>query len=250
VRICKALAVICALNAGATAFSMIAPGKSSPETLYDKFIQPYRDKILKHNLWGKEVRVYEHLEVSSKMEEYKKYASMGGDEKLINTFIDEFLDLATGLTAREISPVINNMASGNIGRPEIELLATNMSIRKLFWNKIKSESSSRKNELQVAIKELDVNDKNKVYKFLSASYRVSNLLRFLIVPDNPDSVTAEQLKTPAVIDGFESNFSRSRKNRMDVFKKRIDSEVQWNMSLVDSIVIDTDKKISFLCTDY
>jgi hypothetical protein len=209
-------------------------------TLYDIFTQPFRDRVQQiGGFVGSPLRVYDHLDPTRETETrvYLGYAGLSAD-RLVDEFIGNFLEIGANVDREVVRGILNNVVSRNIGRLEIELLMTKISVRRSFWNEVKREANSRKRRLQLAIRDFNIDSEEKVDELFSSSYLVSNLFKFLVKPDDPGSVTAEMLRTYKIVNDSLYSFFLGEEKRIEDFLNRIGSEVQWRKDLTDSILID------------
>jgi hypothetical protein len=171
------------------------------------------------------------------MNEYLRYASLS-QENLVDYFVNNFLKVDDSATRGRLFDILNNIASRDVGRLEIELLATKMSVHRIFWNRVISEVNYRKQRLRSAVRSFDVDNDETIGELLCASYLVSNLLRFFANPYEPSSITSEIFETFGTASSFLHKFFLCEEELISGFFKSLDSEAPWDKSMVDSILID------------
>jgi hypothetical protein len=198
-------------------------------TLYDRIVRVCRDRVQQiaalYPLVG-EVQLYEHIDVSDDAEVrgYLKWAKLD-ETDLIKAFKKEFVIRSPSVDKTKFNAVLSCMVSRPLGRLELELLMTKMSVRRDFWKKIQEEVREKKvNFIRAA--EQYRSTQESALDFLSSIYSVSNLLRVLINPGNPDivSITDIMVDSNEILEKIVEQFSFSKESasQMRLFQREFE----------------------------
>ncbi|MDR1236297.1 MAG: hypothetical protein LBJ96_04800 [Holosporaceae bacterium] len=204
VKIC----IVCFLAVSTLLHGTEPPGLLQFEdSLYSRFMQPFRGKVQEIGSFnGELLQVYEHLDPTRKKETrtYLRYASLSNSD-LVRSFIDNFLEVSDDVdeAVRDaLSKVVSKVISRDVGRLEIELLMTKMTVRRSFWGKVKTGITTRMGSFSDAVKESanKNRDKGASANLLEKSHLVDNMLKILSNPEDPNSVN------PAGYDSLAGDF--------------------------------------------
>jgi hypothetical protein len=219
-------------------------GASLAGTLYDEFMQPFREGVQEvGNFNGKPLQVYEHLDPTREIETrtYLRFAPLE-ENGLVTEFMNGFLEMGAGVDSEVVRSILKDVVSRDVGRLEIQLLMTKMSMQKTFWDMVVKEINSRAEAFNKAVEDFKEDDEAKVSNVLSASYRAGNLLKFLLNPCNPGSITAAELGDQGITNVFWRNFSSAAGNEgnINAFFSAISSEQAWDISHVGEMIINPE----------
>jgi hypothetical protein len=261
----RIFAIVCLIVSNGFLLAMSFEG-----TLYGDFLQQYKDRIALLISEGKidsslgTPQIYEHLNPTLRPFEAKKYLEYARlpEKELVERFERDFLELSdnvspielhillTGLALRKAEKLADKLVLRKVGRLEIELLMTKMSVKKEFFTTIKEEISrgvaGLKSISDFLRDSAQLSEEEKGEYWDAVIRPINNILRFLINPGNPDSVSRDDtIRNPGEIfeDVRNRFFAVGSEELMELFFRRLEKEKQQpELSVKWGFILNANKE--------